>query len=118
MPSPALNPYCPTALSYLTSPLPDRQRAGCYPWQCWWWGLAPVAPRQPMYQLPVEFFQQSILVGTLTRTVLGDTLQTVDLVDVDPLVTHRLAWSGNYGPQRYARRPHRRRSHCPGHLRS
>lgn len=39
-----------------------------------------------MYQLPVEFFQQSILVGTLTRTVLGDTLQTVDLVDVDPLV--------------------------------
>ncbi|MEM9264869.1 MAG: site-2 protease family protein [Cyanobacteria bacterium P01_F01_bin.13] len=38
------------------------------------------------YQLPVEFFQESILVGTLARTVLGDTLQNVDLVDVDLLV--------------------------------
>lgn len=44
------------------------------------------------YQIPVEFFQQSILVGTLARTVLGDTLQTVDLVDVDPLVI--MGWLG------------------------
>lgn len=39
-----------------------------------------------LYQLPVEFFQESVLVGTLARAVLGDTLQTVDFVDVDPLV--------------------------------
>lgn len=45
-----------------------------------------------LYQLPVEFFQESILVGTLTRAVLGDTLQTVDLVDVDPLVL--MGWLG------------------------
>ncbi|MBE9070185.1 site-2 protease family protein [Leptolyngbya cf. ectocarpi LEGE 11479] len=44
------------------------------------------------YQLPVEFFQQSVLVGTLARTVLGDTLQTTDLVDIDPLVI--MGWLG------------------------
>ncbi|MEM7064865.1 MAG: site-2 protease family protein [Cyanobacteria bacterium P01_B01_bin.77] len=44
------------------------------------------------YQLPVEFFQQSILVGTLARTVLGDTLQTTDLVDIEPLVI--MGWLG------------------------
>ncbi len=38
------------------------------------------------YQLPVEFFQESILVGTLARTVLGDALQNADLVDVNLLV--------------------------------
>ncbi|MEM8612886.1 MAG: site-2 protease family protein [Cyanobacteria bacterium P01_H01_bin.105] len=45
-----------------------------------------------LYQLPVEFFQESILVGTLARAVLGDTLQTTDLVDVDPLVL--MGWLG------------------------
>ena len=44
------------------------------------------------YQLPVEFFQQSVLVGTLARTVLGDALQSADLVDVDPLVI--MGWLG------------------------
>lgn len=48
-------------------------------------GLILSHPGSP-YQLPVDFFQESVLVGTLARTVLGDTLQTVDLVDVDPLV--------------------------------
>ena len=45
-----------------------------------------------LYQLPVEFFQESVLVGTLSRAVLGDTLQTTDLVDVDPLVL--MGWLG------------------------
>ena len=45
-----------------------------------------------LYQLPVEFFQESVLVGTLTRAVLGDILQTSDLVDVDPLVL--MGWLG------------------------
>ncbi len=45
-----------------------------------------------LYQLPVEFFQESVLVGTLARTVLGDTLQTNDLIDVDPLVL--MGWLG------------------------
>ncbi|MEM6255571.1 MAG: site-2 protease family protein [Cyanobacteria bacterium P01_D01_bin.156] len=45
-----------------------------------------------LYQLPVEFFQESVLVGTLARAVLGDTLQTVDFVDVDPLVL--MGWLG------------------------
>ena len=44
------------------------------------------------YQLPVEFFLESVLVGTLARAVLGDTLQTTDLVDVDPLVL--MGWLG------------------------
>lgn len=45
-----------------------------------------------LYQLPVEFFQESVLVGTLARAVLGDTLQTSDLVAVDPLVL--MGWLG------------------------
>ncbi len=45
-----------------------------------------------LYQLPVEFFQESVLVGTLARTVLGDILQTNDLIDVDPLVL--MGWLG------------------------
>ncbi|MFG6095281.1 site-2 protease family protein [Leptothoe sp. ISB3NOV94-8A] len=45
-----------------------------------------------LYQLPVDFFQESILVGTLARAILGDTLQTNDLIDVDPLVL--MGWLG------------------------
>ena len=44
------------------------------------------------YQLPVEFFQESVLVGALARAVLGDTLQASTLVDVDPLVL--MGWLG------------------------
>ncbi|MEL6816379.1 MAG: site-2 protease family protein [Cyanobacteria bacterium J06598_3] len=44
-----------------------------------------------LFQLPAEFFQGSILVGTLARTVLGDALQG-DLVDVHPLMV--LGWIG------------------------
>ncbi|MBX2864252.1 MAG: site-2 protease family protein [Leptolyngbyaceae cyanobacterium MAG.088] len=44
------------------------------------------------YQLPVQFFQESILVGTLARAVLGDALQNADLIDVDPLVL--MGWLG------------------------
>lgn len=44
------------------------------------------------YQLPVEFFQESLLVGTLARAILGNTLQNTDLVDVDPLVL--MGWLG------------------------
>ncbi|MBT9312831.1 site-2 protease family protein [Leptothoe kymatousa] len=54
-------------------------------------GLMLSHPGSP-YQLPVEFFQESVLVGALARTVLGDTLQTVDFVDVDPLVL--MGWLG------------------------
>lgn len=44
-----------------------------------------------LFQLPAEFFQGSILVGTLARTVLGDALQA-DLVDVHPLMV--VGWMG------------------------
>lgn len=44
-----------------------------------------------LFQLPAEFFQGSILVGTLARTVLGDALQG-DLVDVHPLMI--VGWIG------------------------
>lgn len=44
------------------------------------------------YQLPVTFFQESVLVGILARTVLGDALQNATLVDVDPLVL--MGWLG------------------------
>ncbi len=44
-----------------------------------------------LFQLPAEFFQGSILVGTLARTVLGDSLQG-DLVDVHPLLV--VGWIG------------------------
>ena len=54
-------------------------------------GLVLAHPGSP-YQLPVEFFQESVLVGTLARTVLGDALQTNDLIDVDPLVL--MGWLG------------------------
>ncbi|ESA34143.1 peptidase m50 [Leptolyngbya sp. Heron Island J] len=54
-------------------------------------GLVLSHPGSP-YQLPVEFFQESVLVGTLARTVLGDALQTNDLIDVDPLVL--MGWLG------------------------
>ncbi|MEO1620606.1 MAG: site-2 protease family protein, partial [Cyanobacteria bacterium J06632_3] len=43
------------------------------------------------FQLPAEFFQGSIFVGTLARTVLGDALQA-DLVDVHPLLI--VGWIG------------------------
>ena len=44
-----------------------------------------------LFQLPAEFFQGSILVGTLARTVLGDSLQG-SLVDVHPLLV--VGWIG------------------------
>ncbi len=44
-----------------------------------------------LFQLPAEFFQGSILVGTVARTVLGDALQA-DLVDVHPLMI--VGWMG------------------------
>ncbi len=44
-----------------------------------------------LFQLPAAFFQGSILVGTLARTVLGDALQA-DLVDVHPLMI--VGWIG------------------------
>ena len=44
-----------------------------------------------LFQLPAEYFQGSVLVGTLARTVLGDALQT-DLVDVHPLTI--VGWIG------------------------
>lgn len=44
------------------------------------------------YQIPVEFFRASALVGTLTRTILGDTLHNVDLVDINLLVL--MGWLG------------------------
>jgi membrane-associated protease RseP (regulator of RpoE activity) len=43
------------------------------------------------FQLPSEFFQGSILVGTLARVILGDSLQQ-PLVDVHPLMV--LGWLG------------------------
>lgn len=44
-----------------------------------------------LFQIPSEFFQGSILVGTLARVVLGNTLQD-SLVDVHPLVV--MGWVG------------------------
>ena len=44
-----------------------------------------------LFQVPTEFFQGSILVGTLTRVVLRESLQQ-SLVDVHPLVI--LGWLG------------------------
>lgn len=44
-----------------------------------------------IFQLPAEFFQGSILVGTLARAMLGEALQG-DLVDVHPLMV--LGWMG------------------------
>ncbi|NJP09849.1 MAG: site-2 protease family protein [Leptolyngbyaceae cyanobacterium RU_5_1] len=44
-----------------------------------------------LFQLPSQFFQGSILVGTLTRVVLRESLQQ-PLVDVHPLVV--LGWLG------------------------
>lgn len=44
-----------------------------------------------LFQLPSQFFQGSILVGTLARVVLGDSLQE-PLVDVNPLMV--LGWLG------------------------
>jgi membrane-associated protease RseP (regulator of RpoE activity) len=43
------------------------------------------------FQVPAEFFQGSILVGTLARVVLGDAVQA-EIVDVHPLVI--LGWLG------------------------
>ena len=54
-------------------------------------GLVLSHPGSP-YQLPVEFFRASVLVGTLARAGLGDTLQTVDLVDINLLVL--MGWLG------------------------
>lgn len=44
-----------------------------------------------LFQIPAEFFQGSILVGTLTRVVLGAALQQ-PLVDIHPLVM--VGWLG------------------------
>lgn len=44
-----------------------------------------------LFQLPATFFQGSVFVGTLARTVLGDALQA-DLVDVHPLLI--VGWIG------------------------
>ncbi len=44
-----------------------------------------------LFQLPNEFFQGSILIGSLARIVLGETLQS-PLVDVNPLVV--IGWLG------------------------
>lgn len=44
-----------------------------------------------LFQVPTEFFQGSILVGTLARVVLGEAVQA-EVVDVHPLVI--LGWLG------------------------
>ena len=44
-----------------------------------------------LFQLPSQFFQGSILVGSLAKTILGDALQET-IVDVHPLVV--LGWLG------------------------
>jgi membrane-associated protease RseP (regulator of RpoE activity) len=44
-----------------------------------------------LFQLPNQFFQGSILVGSLARVVMGETLQS-PLVDVNPLVV--IGWLG------------------------
>lgn len=44
-----------------------------------------------LFQLPSQFFQGSVLVGTLARAVLGDVLQN-SLVDVHPLTL--MGWLG------------------------
>lgn len=44
-----------------------------------------------LFQLPAEFFQGSIFVGTLARGILGDALKA-DLVDVHPLMI--VGWIG------------------------
>ncbi|MGB7087912.1 MAG: site-2 protease family protein [Phormidesmis sp.] len=44
-----------------------------------------------LFQLPADFFQGSILVGTLARTVLGDALKA-ELVDIHPLMV--VGWIG------------------------
>ena len=43
------------------------------------------------FQIPAEFFQGSILVGTLSRVILGDALQQ-PIVDIHPLVV--IGWLG------------------------
>ncbi|MEO1682068.1 MAG: site-2 protease family protein [Cyanobacteria bacterium J06631_12] len=44
-----------------------------------------------LFQLPSEFFQGSVFVGTLARAILGDALQA-DLVDIHPLMI--VGWLG------------------------
>ena len=44
-----------------------------------------------LFQIPSQFFQGSILVGSLAKTILGDALQEA-IVDVHPLVV--LGWLG------------------------
>jgi membrane-associated protease RseP (regulator of RpoE activity) len=44
-----------------------------------------------LFQIPVGFFQSSILIGTLSKVVLGDTLAQ-PLVDVHPLTV--IGWLG------------------------
>lgn len=44
-----------------------------------------------LFQIPVEFFQGSILVGTLAKVILGDAL-TAAIVDVHPLMI--IGWLG------------------------
>lgn len=44
-----------------------------------------------LFQVPTEFFQGSILVGTLARVVMGDAVQA-NIVDVHPLVI--VGWLG------------------------
>ncbi|MBE9059470.1 site-2 protease family protein [cf. Phormidesmis sp. LEGE 11477] len=57
---------------------------------CLFWGLV-LSQSGSLFQLPVEFFRGSILVGGLARLVLGDALQA-DLVDVQPLLI--VGWIG------------------------
>ncbi len=45
-----------------------------------------------LFQLPAQFFQGSIFVGTLARTVLGGDILQADLVDVHPLFI--IGWIG------------------------
>ncbi len=50
-----------------------------------------ISHKGSLFQIPTEFFQGSILVGTLAKVVLKESLQT-PLVDVSPLVV--LGWLG------------------------
>ena len=43
------------------------------------------------FQIPADFFQGSILVGTLARITLGDALQA-DIVDIHPMTV--VGWLG------------------------
>ncbi len=44
------------------------------------------------FQIPADFFQQSVLVGTLSRVVLGSDAFQTDIIDVHPLTV--IGWLG------------------------